>query len=285
MENGNSGQREIGRPGDIARIARGGRRADLLLLRLDSHCFTPLNDPLRQLVLCSPRSALAGSIIGGDVVMQGGEITGVNEREILQESREIAASLSTEGPKLRRWPTSWSNRYGRDGLKRSATRWACRPGRSHSRPARSPGGVDSEGGDPVQRCDHPHRNDHQAEERNRPAEPGALARTSGLRRYHLTGTRRRLRHRLTRERSRLAGGDDGLRPRPAQLARGDQRRLPEVARRRIALARIRLAIARCTTVVERAVAGPGTAARGGRGGRRGAPALAGPPSRRTAARR
>ena len=78
-------------------LLEAGRRADLLLLRLDSHCFTPLNDPLRQLVLSSPRSALAGSIIGGHVVMQGGEITGVNEREILQESREIAASLSTRG--------------------------------------------------------------------------------------------------------------------------------------------------------------------------------------------
>ncbi len=74
-----------------------GRRADLLLLRLDSHCFTPLNDPLRQLVLCSARSALAGSIIAGHVVMQDGEIMGVNEREILQESREIAASVSTRG--------------------------------------------------------------------------------------------------------------------------------------------------------------------------------------------
>ena len=68
-----------------------------MLLRLDSHCFTPLNDPLRQLVLCSPRSALAGSIIGGRVVMQDGEITGVNESDILQESRDIAASLSTRG--------------------------------------------------------------------------------------------------------------------------------------------------------------------------------------------
>lgn len=72
-----------------------GRRADLLLLRLDSHCFTPLNDPLRQIVLCSPRSALAGSIIGGRVVMQDGQITGVNESEIFHESREIAASLAT----------------------------------------------------------------------------------------------------------------------------------------------------------------------------------------------
>ena len=90
-------KRSARRPGTSLGLLEAGRRADLLLLRLDSHCFTPLNDPLRQLVLCSPRSALAGSIIGGHVVMQGGEITGVNEREILQEFREIAASLSTRG--------------------------------------------------------------------------------------------------------------------------------------------------------------------------------------------
>lgn len=78
-----------------------GRRADLLLLRLDSLCFTPLNDPLRQLVLGSPRSALEATIVGGRVVMRNGAVSGVNEGEILAESREIGASLLTRGAEAR----------------------------------------------------------------------------------------------------------------------------------------------------------------------------------------
>ena len=56
-------------------------------------------------------------------------------------------------------------------------------------------GVGSEGGDSVQRCDHSHRDDHQAQQGDRPAERVALARAGGLR-YRLTGVRRRPRHRL-----------------------------------------------------------------------------------------
>jgi hypothetical protein len=78
-----------------------GRRADLLLLRLDSHCFTPLNDPLRQLVLSSPRSALAATIVGGRVVMRDGLVAGVNERDIFAEAREIATSLVRRGAEAR----------------------------------------------------------------------------------------------------------------------------------------------------------------------------------------
>lgn len=78
-----------------------GRRADLLLLRLDSHCFTPLNDPLRQLVLCSPRSALAATIVGGRVVMRDGLVAGMNEADIFAEAREIATSLVRRGAEAR----------------------------------------------------------------------------------------------------------------------------------------------------------------------------------------
>lgn len=92
--------RSAGQEGTLGLIAP-GRRADLLLLRLDSLCFTPLNDPLRQLVLCSPRSALEATIVGGRAVMRDGVVTGVNEGEILAQAREIATSLLTRGAEAR----------------------------------------------------------------------------------------------------------------------------------------------------------------------------------------
>ena len=53
-----------------------GRRADLVLLDLDTLPFTPLNDPLRQVVLGSTTLAVDSVLVGGRWVMRSGRLTG-----------------------------------------------------------------------------------------------------------------------------------------------------------------------------------------------------------------
>jgi cytosine/adenosine deaminase-related metal-dependent hydrolase len=65
-----------------------GRRADLVLLDLDSLVFTPLNDPLQQLALGSTSLAVHSTMVGGRWVLRDGRVTGIDEQAILQEGRE-----------------------------------------------------------------------------------------------------------------------------------------------------------------------------------------------------
>jgi len=70
-----------------------GRRADVVLLDLDSLPFTPLNDPLRQLALGSTSWAVRSVLVGGRFVLRDRAITGVDERAILAEGREMGARI------------------------------------------------------------------------------------------------------------------------------------------------------------------------------------------------
>lgn len=64
-----------------------GRRADLVLLDLESHVFTPLNDPLRQVALGSTTLAVDSVMVGGEWRLREGRITGVDEAAVLAEGR------------------------------------------------------------------------------------------------------------------------------------------------------------------------------------------------------
>jgi len=70
-----------------------GRRADLVLLDLDSIPFTPLNDPLRQVALGSTTLAVRSVLVGGRFVLRDGELTGVDERAVLARGRELGAEI------------------------------------------------------------------------------------------------------------------------------------------------------------------------------------------------
>jgi len=67
-----------------------GRRADLVLLDLESIPFTPLNDALRQLTLGTTTLAVRSAIVGGRFSLRDGVLTGINEASILAEARELA---------------------------------------------------------------------------------------------------------------------------------------------------------------------------------------------------
>ncbi len=61
---------------------------DIVLLDLESHVFTPLNDPLRQLAFGSTTLAVDSVLVGGDWKVRGGQVTTVDERAVLAEARE-----------------------------------------------------------------------------------------------------------------------------------------------------------------------------------------------------
>lgn len=69
------------------------RRADLLLLELDSRVFTPMSNPLNQVVFGSTTTALHSAMVGGRWVVRDGQVTGVDEPAILAEIRETAKDV------------------------------------------------------------------------------------------------------------------------------------------------------------------------------------------------
>jgi 5-methylthioadenosine/S-adenosylhomocysteine deaminase len=86
------GARSVGDPAGLGRL-EAGRRADLVLLDLDSRVFTPMSHPLGSLVFGSTTSAVHASMVGGRWVLRDGLATGVDELAILAEARELAPGV------------------------------------------------------------------------------------------------------------------------------------------------------------------------------------------------
>jgi 5-methylthioadenosine/S-adenosylhomocysteine deaminase len=86
------GARSAGDHAGLGRI-EAGRRADLVLLDLDHRVFTPMNNPLNQVVFGSTAAAIRSTMIGGRWVVRDGRVTGVDEEAILAEIRETAVSI------------------------------------------------------------------------------------------------------------------------------------------------------------------------------------------------
>jgi 5-methylthioadenosine/S-adenosylhomocysteine deaminase len=70
-----------------------GRRADVVLLDLESHVFTPLNDPMRQLAFGSTTLAVDSVLVGGDWKVRGGKVLTVDEADVLARVREKGAEI------------------------------------------------------------------------------------------------------------------------------------------------------------------------------------------------
>jgi 5-methylthioadenosine/S-adenosylhomocysteine deaminase len=87
------GARALGREDELGAIEV-GRLADLAAYRLDSIPFTPLNDPLRQLVFAETGADLDFVMIDGEVVMNEGRLTRVEEPALLAEIIEEHAKLA-----------------------------------------------------------------------------------------------------------------------------------------------------------------------------------------------
>jgi 5-methylthioadenosine/S-adenosylhomocysteine deaminase len=70
-----------------------GKLADLVLLRRDTPAFTPLNDVMSQLVFCENGSSVDTVIVNGEVVVEGGRPTKVNEEEVLRLAAQARTRL------------------------------------------------------------------------------------------------------------------------------------------------------------------------------------------------
>jgi 5-methylthioadenosine/S-adenosylhomocysteine deaminase len=70
-----------------------GKLADLVLLRRDTPAFTPLNDVLGQLVFCENGSSVDSVIVNGEVVVEGGRLTKIDEKEVLRLAEQARARL------------------------------------------------------------------------------------------------------------------------------------------------------------------------------------------------
>lgn len=83
--------------GDKLGVVEPGRKADLAVYKLDSIPFTPLNNPLGQLVYAEVGANLDMVIVDGEIVLRGGALTRIDEPAILAE---IAAEHATLRPLL-----------------------------------------------------------------------------------------------------------------------------------------------------------------------------------------
>jgi cytosine/adenosine deaminase-related metal-dependent hydrolase len=67
-----------------------GAHGDLVLFRKSSPAFTPLNDPVRQLVFGAPTRDLSTVIVGGRVVVENGSVIAVNDMWLMDQVHEHA---------------------------------------------------------------------------------------------------------------------------------------------------------------------------------------------------
>jgi cytosine/adenosine deaminase-related metal-dependent hydrolase len=94
------GARAMGLANDLGEVAP-GRLADLCLLDEDTTYLTPLNNPVAQFVFSENGSSVDTVLVGGEIVVQGGKCTKVDEKEIRRRVREaVARTPLPANPKL-----------------------------------------------------------------------------------------------------------------------------------------------------------------------------------------
>lgn len=86
------GARALGREHDLGRLAP-GQRADIVLYRQDSMGLVPLNAPVRQLVHGESGSGIDTVLVDGEIVMQGGRLTKVDEAKLIADFQRAHARL------------------------------------------------------------------------------------------------------------------------------------------------------------------------------------------------
>lgn len=84
------GARALRQADRLGRLAP-GCAADVILLDLDTHAFTPLNDLRRQLVFCEDGSSVRYTVVAGRVVVDDGRVTTLDERALRAAARTFSA--------------------------------------------------------------------------------------------------------------------------------------------------------------------------------------------------
>lgn len=87
---GTSGGADVLGLRDVGRL-EAGKAADITFFRLRSPAFSPLNDPVRQLVLSETGSGIDRVLIAGKTVVKEGRCTHIDEDAIWAEAAELVA--------------------------------------------------------------------------------------------------------------------------------------------------------------------------------------------------
>ena len=89
------GATALGLGGSLGQVAV-GMLADLVVYRLDTPAFTPLGDPIRQLVYAERGASIDAVMVAGRLLMRGGRITQFDETALLREIQQAYEALSPE---------------------------------------------------------------------------------------------------------------------------------------------------------------------------------------------
>ncbi|MBO6509031.1 MAG: amidohydrolase family protein, partial [Roseibium sp.] len=66
-----------------------GKKADIVLLDMGTINFTPMNDIRNHLVYCENGTSVRTVFVNGEVMVEDGELTRINEAELLAELRDL----------------------------------------------------------------------------------------------------------------------------------------------------------------------------------------------------
>jgi guanine deaminase len=89
------GARALGLGNELG-VIRVGARADVFACRTDRISFTPLTDPVRQLVYAERGASVDFSMVAGSVVMESGALTTIDEASILAEIESEYRELESQ---------------------------------------------------------------------------------------------------------------------------------------------------------------------------------------------
>jgi 5-methylthioadenosine/S-adenosylhomocysteine deaminase len=95
------GARAMRRSGEVGVLAPGAV-ADIALLDLASDAFTPLNDVPRQLVYSETGASVRHTIVAGEIVVENGRVTTLDEAAIKAEVRALQPELTARTAALRK---------------------------------------------------------------------------------------------------------------------------------------------------------------------------------------
>jgi 5-methylthioadenosine/S-adenosylhomocysteine deaminase len=90
-----------------------GKRADLILIDLDTLAFTPLNDLRRQLVFCENGSSVRLVMVAGEIVVLDGKLLSVDEDALRAEIRELWQIYQQQYKQVDHWAQTLEPIYRR----------------------------------------------------------------------------------------------------------------------------------------------------------------------------
>ena len=86
------GARVLGRDKDLGSLEV-GKRADLIVVRMDQPRQTPMYEPLSHLVYTTRGDDVDTTIVNGRMLMRGGRVLTLNETQVLQAAQAAAGAV------------------------------------------------------------------------------------------------------------------------------------------------------------------------------------------------